>query len=149
MTASHWDRLSDNLKGLVYQFDSTTKDKFNEVLKELMDKVYNANKRVQRVDYILNGNSGIATDTYQLPLQLRRKSKVKNLYLKKTHRFSVLISVLQPVAHNAKALKEQRLQIRIQNRWRCMVKDYLHAFWHIMMRLKHDHGMLIYKRLLN
>ena len=148
MTASHWDRLPDNIKGLVYQFDSTVKDKFDKVLKELTDRVYNALMKAQQVDYTSYTHSGIARDHYQLPLQLRRRSKVTNLYLKKKYRFPVSIAHFQPVQHNSKALRLQQKQRKIQDRWRIMVNRYLFRVWKIMFDMSSNPNWRLYKRLL-
>ena len=151
MTASHWDRLPDKLKGLVYQFDSTAKAKFNEVVKELNDKFGKAMKksRYEHPPHSINPSTGIAHTFYRLPIQVRRKSKVKNHYLKKKYTLTINCHDILPVGHNANAVKEQRKQHFRQHRWRVMVWDYLHRFWHIMQRMKCDPSMFIYKRLLN
>ena len=77
LTVSHWDRLPDNLKGLVYQFDSTAKIKFQLVLNELETKFAKGYVVKRYYRYSLSTDIDY---TYSLfKIQIRRKSKISKL----------------------------------------------------------------------
>ena len=87
LTVSHWDRLPDNLKALVYQFDSTAKIKFQSVLNELDSKFGKA----QTVKVLRNYRQSVDID-YRFvisKIQIRRKSKVSKYYVKKNRAFPI------------------------------------------------------------
>ena len=139
MTDSHWDRLPDNIKGLIYQFDSTAKTKFNEVLKELTIKFYKAKRRMCRSQYRPSNDMNYLYTLLNFPM--RRKSKNSIYYTKKNRLVVIGWCSIQPVEHNNRAEIIQRERMskhwkQVEN-WTRLVSDYrayLNRIWCICNR---------------
>ena len=145
MTVSHWDRLPDNLKGLVYQFDSTAKIKFQLVLDELDLKFGKA----QTVKYYHRYRPSTDMD-YRFILskiQIRRKSKVSKYYVKKTHAMLLSLCYLKPREFNERAQLFKEKSREVVNRWKHLVKRYPAYVNHFARCMKK--WIPIYKRILN
>ena len=147
MTPSHWDRLPDNIKGLVYQFDSTVKIKFDKVLNELwwMVKDLNEHRTHFKTDYC--ERSGTRYVRYLLALTLRRKYR-HSKYLTKLH-YTMRIPMLdlEPNKHNNRADRITVKKQVIHNRWLYLVNCYLNQITHFAKCMKRT--IPIYKRILN
>ena len=83
MAVSHWDRLPDKIEGLIYQFDSTAKSKFNEVINELEEKINKARTIKTYHRYSLSKDIDYTFTHFQIPT--RRKSRVSKYNIKRNH----------------------------------------------------------------
>ena len=145
MTISHWDRLPDNIKGLVYQFDSTAKIKFNEVLDELELKFNKA--IIVQCKHIYRQSVDIDYKFIISKIQMRRKSKVSKYYVKKTQAMLISSIDLMPREFNEIAHLFKEKSRWLQSKWIGLVNCYLSQIRHFARCLKNR--IPIYKRILN
>ena len=145
MTVSHWDRLPDNIKGIVYQFDSTMKSKFNKVLEQLKEK-FSKTKKVrgyhryspkQDLDYFI----------HYIQIPMRRKSKVTKYYIKRNSYLTLGEINIQPRAFNDRARMLEQKFNQANGKWNHLVLRYTQRILHFARCMKHN--IPIYKRILN
>ena len=145
MTVSHWDRLPDNLKGLVYQFDSTAKIKFQLVLNELETKF--AKGYVVKCYHRYRPSTDIEYTYLLHKIQIRRKSKVSKYYVKKTQAMLISVCDLMPREFNDRAEHFRCKARRLVFKWKVFVGNYLQQTETLMRYFKATDGR--YLRLLN
>ena len=145
MTISHWDRLPDNIKGLVYQFDSTAKLKFNEVLDELELKFNKA--IIVQCKHIYRQSVDIDYKFIVSKIQMRRKSKISKYYVKRTHAMIISFCYLEPRDFNERAQMFKEKSMDVLNKWASLVRHYPCKVAYFALCLKKNWSL--YKRILN
>ena len=145
MTVSHWDRLPDNLKGLVYQLDSTAKIKFQLVLNELNSKFGKA--QTVKCYHRYSPSTDIDYRVILFKIQMRRKSKVSKYYVKRTQAMLISLCYLEPREFNEMAQLFKGKSMEVVNKWISFVDRYQGKIYHFARCLKKY--IPIFKRILN
>ena len=147
------EKLPDEAKRLIYEYDNTYREKFKDVMTELTNRM----KRFyiqQKPTY--SEKSIYKKEIYPIApwvceIRLRRKSKKSKYLIKKSYPLRICGDVIYPLEHNRKAceLNKKNTFKEFQNtaRWKTVVEEYICQTAWLIHILKSTNGRPL--RLLN
>ena len=146
------EKLPDEAKRFVCEYDNTYREKFDVVMIELTNKMrHRYIKTTTYSDKSIYKKEIYPVASWSCEISLRRKSKRSNYLIKRKYPLIIRGDVIYPYEHNRKACelsaKREVQECRNTNIWKRFVCDYLQQTECLMRYFKNTDGR--YLRLLN